>query len=209
MIILDNTIMKIISDEALERPETILEELRPPELHQLKQYRINLKLKIMKNLIYVLFALSFIACDSQEKKKKETQEPVKKEQDTIKPKESWDVKKEYDEFGNLIKYDSIYSYSYSNIKGDSIKVNLDSIMNSFRGYFEEISPFRMKDRFSYFPQNDSLFMNDFFREDYFFSQWKQHPLDVEKMIRQMDSTRNLFLKRFHPGLLESKDKNKM
>ena len=82
-------------------------------------------------------------------------------------------------------------------------------MNSFRGYFEKTAPFKMNDRLFYLPQNDSLFMNDFFKEDYFFDQWKQQPLDVEKMIRQMDSTRNLFLKRFHPGLLESKLKTKL
>lgn len=160
----------------------------------------------MKTLIYILFALSFVSCNSQDKKKQDIQEPEKKEQVSIKPKETWDVKKEYDEFGNLIKYDSIYSYSYSNIKGDSITVNLDSIMDSFSRYFEEKTPFKMNDRLFYFPQNDSLFMNDFFKGDYFFNQWKQRPLDVEQIIKQMDSTRNLFLKRFHPGLLESKEK---
>ena len=51
-------------------------------------------------------------------------------------------------------------------------------------------------------------MRDFFKEDYFFNQWKQEPQDVENMIKQMDSTRNLFLKRFHPGLLESKGDTK-
>lgn len=163
----------------------------------------------MKNLIYLLLALSFIGCNGQEKNKKETKEPDKKEQETIKPKEAWDVKKEYDEFGNLIKYDSIYSYSYSNIKGDSINVNLDSIMNSFKNYFDKNAPFKWQHDFSYFPQNDSLFMNDFFKDDYFFNQWNKQPLDISKMMRQMDSTRNLFLKRFHPGLLESKDKTKL
>ena len=85
-------------------------------------------------------------------------------------------------------------------------MNLDSIMDSFSRYFEEKTPFKMNDRLFYFPQNDSLFMNDFFKGDYFFNQWKQRPLDVEQIIKQMDSTRNLFLKRFHPGLLESKEK---
>jgi hypothetical protein len=160
----------------------------------------------MKTLIYIFFALSFLGCDSQDKKKEDTQEPEKKEQDTIKPKVTWDVKKEFDEFGNLIKYDSIYSYSYSNIKGDSITVNLDSVMDSFSRYFEDKTPFKMNDRFFYLPQNDSLFMSDFFEDDYFFSQWKQRPLDVEKLIKQMDSTRNVYLKRFYPGLLESKEK---
>lgn len=160
----------------------------------------------MKTIIYIFFVLFFVGCNNQDKKKQDLQEPEKKEQDSIKPKETWDVKKEFDEFGNLIKYDSIYSYSYSNIKGDSITVNLDSIMDSFSRYFEEKTPFIMNDRLFYFPQNDSLLMNDFFKNDYFFNKWKQRPLNVEQIIKQMDSTRNLFIKRFHPGLLESKEK---
>lgn len=163
----------------------------------------------MKNLIYLLFVLSFIGCDGQDKKKQETQEPNKKEKVTIKPKETWDVKKEYDEFGNLIKYDSIYSWSYSNVKGDSLKVNLDSIMDSFKGYFDKNSPFKWQHDFSFFPENDSLFMNDFFKEDYFFKTWQNQHSELDKMIKKMDSSRNAFLKRFHPGLLESNDKTRM
>ena len=163
----------------------------------------------MKQLIYIVFALFFIGCNSQDKEKQKAKESDKKEEQTVKPKETWDVKKEYDEFGNLIKYDSIYSYSYSNIKGDSLKVNLDSIMDSFRGYFDKNSPFRRQDNFSFFPENDSLFMNDFFKEDYFFENWKNQHSELDKMIKRMDSSRNAFLKQFHPGLLESKNKTKM
>lgn len=163
----------------------------------------------MKNLMYVLFALTFIGCNGQEKKKQETQETDKKEQETIKPKEAWDVMKEYDEFGNLIKYDSIYSYSYSNVNGNSIKVNLDSIMDAFEGYFDKNATFNWQNDFSFFPENDSLFMNDFFKEDYFFKTWQNQHSELDKRIKQMDSLRNAFLKRFHPGLLESKDKTKM
>ena len=42
-----------------------------------------------------------------------------KEDFIVKPEEKWDVHKEYDEFGNLIKYDSIYSWSYSNVNQES------------------------------------------------------------------------------------------
>lgn len=163
----------------------------------------------MKKIAFILtFLLLFIGCNSQEKEKQETPKD-EIEKTVIEPEEKWDVKKEYDAFGNLIKYDSIYTYSYSNIKGDTIQVNLDSIMNSFRGYFKENTPFKWNERFSYFPQNDSLFMNDFFKEDYFFKTWQNQHSELDKMIQRMDSSRNAFLKRFHPGLLESKDKTKM
>lgn len=137
-------------------------------------------------------------CNGQEKTKVE-----EKKDEGIEPKETSKVHKEYDEFGNLIRYDSIYSWSYSNIKGDSIKVNLDSIMNSFRNYFEESSPFEWNQDFSYFPKNDSLFMKDFFKEDYFFDHWKRQPLDFDEFLKRMDSTRNDFLRKFHPGLMDS------
>lgn len=158
----------------------------------------------MKKTAFILFLLIFLGCNNQEKGKQETQ-IEEKEQTTNKPEEKWEVKKEYDEFGNLTKYDSIYSYYYSNIEGDTIQVNLDSVMNSFKGYFKENIPFNWDKHFSYFPQNDSLFIKDFFKDDYFFKQWDRQPLNIEEMMRQMDSTRNAFLKKFYPGLMESKD----
>jgi hypothetical protein len=162
----------------------------------------------MKKILILLLVLNITGCNSQVKEPKQAAKD-KKDTTIVKPKETWDVKKEYDEFGNLIKYDSIYSYSYSNIEGDSINVNLDSIMNSFKSYFDKNTPFKWQHDFSYFPQNDSMFMNDFFKDDYFFSQWNKQSIDIPKMMRQMDSTRNLFLKRLYPGLLESNGKTKL
>ncbi len=158
----------------------------------------------MKKVIALSVLLLFTACKGQEK---EDLEPRKEENQEIaqEPKGSWQVQKEYDEQGNLIKYDSIYSYSYSNIKGDSIQINLDSIMDSFHGYFQDRAPFGWKDRFSFFPEHDSLFMKDFFTEDYFFKNWERHQTDVEGMIKKMDSLRNSFLQRYHPGLMDSND----
>ena len=88
-------------------------------------------------------------------------------------------------------------------------MNLDSIMDSFRGYFDKNTPFKWRDDFSFFPENDSLFMRDFFKEDYFYENWINQHSELDKMIKRMDSSRNVFLKRFHPGLLESKPKTKL
>ncbi|MEH6769070.1 hypothetical protein [Maribacter arcticus] len=158
----------------------------------------------MKTHIIVILVLLFTACKGQEKEPLTNQ--VEKDS-VIEPKGSWNVNKEYDELGNLIKYDSVYSYSYTNVKGDSLNVNLDSIMGSFRKYFKESAPFEWKDDFLFSPENDSLFMSDFFRDDYFFNQWERQPIEIEELMQKMDSTRNAFLKRFHPGLMESKKKD--
>jgi len=165
----------------------------------------------MKKLMTVLSVLAFLGCNRQEQKKEIQQDKsyeIAQDHTAVKPKGQWKVHREYDEYGNLIKYDSVYSYSYSNIKGDSLDVNLDSIMDTFKGYFGENTRFKWKDDFFYFPKTDSLFMYDFFNNDYFFRNWQSEHAELEKMIKKMDSTRNAFLKKFYPGLLESK-KNKI
>lgn len=160
----------------------------------------------MKNIMAIILVLLFMACKGQEKDKQEVKDNQKKDLPE-KPKKEWEVHREYDEQGNLIRYDSVYRYAYPNIDGDSIRVNLDSIMNSFRSYFDDHVPSKWKDGFSYFPETDSLFMKDFFNRDYFFDRWERQPLDMQEMMRKMDSTRNSFLRKYHPGLLESQEKD--
>ena len=155
----------------------------------------------MKHVVAFLFILAITGCMGQEKEKDEISKDEKQEM-AQEPKGQWEVHKEYDDLGNLIKYDSIYSYDYSNTKDDSIKINLDSIMDSFRGYFEDKVPFDWKRDFSYFPKTDSLFMKDFFKEDYFYKNWERHHSDIEDMIKKMDSVRNAFLRKHHPGLMD-------
>lgn len=157
----------------------------------------------MKTIVAILFMLfAFTACNSQEKEKQEAEV----ETDII-PKEKWEVKKEYDEFGNLIKYDSLYVWKYSNVKGDSIEINLDSIMDIFRSHFETTTPFKWDEYFSYFPKNDSLLNEDFFRKDYYLKNWERQERELFEFIKQIDSSRNAYLKKYYPGLLESKEKN--
>jgi hypothetical protein len=158
----------------------------------------------MNNVIAILLIVAITGCKGQEKEKKEVSKDEKQEM-AQEPKGQWEVHKEYDDLGNLIKYDSIYTYAYSNIKGDSIKINLDSIMDSFRGYFEDRMSFDWKRDFSYFPKTDSLFMKDFFKEDYFLNNWQEHHSDIENMMKKMDSVRNAFLRKHHPGLIHEKE----
>jgi Ni/Co efflux regulator RcnB len=159
----------------------------------------------MKKLVILIVLLAFFACNSQEKEKQE-EKIGKQEETTIKPKEKWNVHREYDEEGNLIKYDSTYVWSYSNKFGDSLKVNLDSVMDSFKGYFEK-SPFIFGEEFYYFPKIDSMLERDFFREDYYFENWIRDRAQFEDKMRQIDSLRNQFLKEQYPGLKESSKKN--
>ena len=157
----------------------------------------------MKNTIRVLLLLIIWGCNGQIKKDPDTEDDKKKE---TQPVERSEVHREYDEFGNLIKYDSIYVWSYSNKEGDSVKVNLDSIMDTFKKHFEIVSPFGKSDDFKYFPKQDSILRHDFFKEDYYFRSWEHDQDEMKNMMKKMDSMRNQFLKDMYPGLLESKIK---
>lgn len=157
----------------------------------------------MKNIVKLLLLLIVWGCNGQEKKDLKTEDDKKQEKQPI---ERSEVHREYDEFGNLIKYDSIYMWSYSNKEGDSLSVNLDSIMDNFNEHFEIVSPFKNKDYFKYAPQLDSIFMRDFFEEDYYFRSWEHNQDDMREMMKKMDSVRNQFLKDMYPGLMESNKK---
>ena len=153
----------------------------------------------MKTITLIpIIVMTFLSCNAQEKK-----EDLNK---MNQPKESWNVNKKVDKNGNVTQYDSTYTWSYSNLNGDSITVNLDSVMQSFNDFFKDSSPYDWNDHLSFFPQ-DSLLMNSFFNDDYFFNNWEQQNFDMEQMMHQMDSIRNEYLKKFYPGLMES-DPNK-
>ena len=86
------------------------------------------------------------------------------------PNETWNVNKSYDKDGNIIQYDSSYSYSYSS-SGEYL--NIDSLISTFgmNNFFS--SPFNffnqrnqmIEDVFKEFIQIDSYF-NDFFDDNF-------------------------------------------
>ncbi|HUH46889.1 MAG TPA: hypothetical protein VLZ54_07035 [Arenibacter sp.] len=158
----------------------------------------------MKKIILIFLLLLIIGCKDQKKEKRQAMDKAQK--DSLgRPDGQWGVNREYDEQGNLTEYDSIYLYSYADQKGDSVQVNLDSIMDSFRGYLKKHK--KWNDEFFFFPKKDSMFMKDFFKEDYFLHCWEKEPMHMGRMVKQMDSIRNAFMRKHHPGLIESKKKN--
>lgn len=150
----------------------------------------------MKKALFSIIAIGVLGCNAQDKKV----EPKITERQ---PKEEWSVNKELDENGNVIKYDSTYRWSYSNSNGEHFTTNLDSIMQSFNKFFHSENKFGWGDEFSFSPKTDSLLLNNFFKNDYFYENWNRQNFDIEQMMRQMDSARTEFLNLFHPGLMES------
>ena len=143
-------------------------------------------MKVIK-LLSIAFALLFSSCNAQiEKKEKETSDV----RSSNIPKKDIRVNKEFDKNGNLIKYDSTYSYYYSNIKNNSSLA--DSMFNKFRGQFQAQYPFSDRPFFDNFFFQDTLLKYDFYKKDFFSERFKRDMNNMDKLFLEMDSAKNQF-----------------
>ena len=162
----------------------------------------------MKNIMIVLLSFfTLVSCNGQtknEKDKKETE--ISKE--VIKPKIDYKVDKEYDENGNLIRYDSTYTYYYSNMDKDAMMK--DSIFKKFNEHFNNIEePFGSSFYDDFFIK-DNYKESEFFKEDFFRQNFKRNQEMMNKMMQRMDSLKNKFFIEEFPleeGNKETKEKN--
>jgi hypothetical protein len=158
----------------------------------------------MKKLLAIVLLFSVIGCNGQDKKTKKTKETaIQTEQNS--PHSSWKVNKKYDDKGNLIRYDSTYTWTYSS-GGKSQQVDADSVMASFRKEFNLEFPSFFNKSFGDPIWSDSLFYDDFTSPDYFMHKWEHHYFDMRSMMKKMDSMRNAFLRDKYPGLNKNEAK---
>lgn len=162
----------------------------------------------MKTIVVALaLSIGLISCNGQEEKKEsaQNQPPVIGEKQELEPRGSWTVNKEVDEYGNIVKYDSTYTYSYSTINGEEVKIeDVDSLIRSFKGYFQDkIPPAWKQDELNPF-WDDSLIEEDFFNERFFEGRWRASFEQMNKRMKHMDSIHDMFFQDFYPGLIESR-----
>lgn len=134
--------------------------------------------------ISILFSLIVISCNGQRK------ENTTKKTEENQPKTNIQVNKEYDESGNLIKYDSTYSYYYSNIESDAQL--RDSILNQFKSDFNNQYWFSRDPYFNNFFFQDSLMDFDFYTKDFFLNRFQNNAQRMNQLFMQMDSIKNLY-----------------
>ncbi len=94
------------------------------------------------------------------------------QRDSVKPKGQWSVHKEVDEQGNIIRYDSIYSWSSSGNDARTLQnIDPDSLMSQMRERMRSSFGMMQEDPFAGFFGSDSIerdpFINDFFKDDPF------------------------------------------
>ncbi|MGZ3749737.1 MAG: hypothetical protein ACXVPU_17175 [Bacteroidia bacterium] len=158
-------------------------------------------------LVSLLFAV-FSGCNGQTKKENSQLAETKKvtplqENSLAKPQIDVKVNKQYDHKGNIVKFDSTYSYFYSSPKG-SMNLDNDSVFSSFRSFFEKSYPNLMDRRINNIFFNDSLFKYDFFNNDYFQKRFELNNKMFENMYKQMDSIKRCFMKQNYPDGYQKK-----
>ncbi|KPM32728.1 Hypothetical protein I595_1155 [Croceitalea dokdonensis DOKDO 023] len=149
----------------------------------------------MKDFLTVFLASFFlISCQGQEddKKNKELDHTLTEE-----PKGNWRVLREFDDAGNLIRYDSTYSWSYSEGPANFKLRDGDSIFKSFRSQISKGFT-GMADVFGDgLSEQDSLFMKPFFSDDFFENQFGKDFMDLDNIRQRMEAIQRRLLERHH------------
>jgi hypothetical protein len=144
----------------------------------------------MKKLVLLIVLLFFsVGCNAQENKAQS-----KEQTDKNMPKTNIIVNKEYDENGNLIRYDSTYSYFYSNVEGDSTFA--DSILTNFKGRVFESFPDVHTPFWNDMFFEDSLLTYDFYKDDFFTKRFEMNMKRFEKLFKEMDMFKNDFYEKY-------------
>jgi len=166
----------------------------------------------MKKFVLALLSGFMVSgCQAQNDQRKSNDDMAEKKTDSLsvdKPKICWKVDKKYDDEGNAIGYDSIYSYSYDNLRNMPKEMNLDSIMNSMKFFSNGNLSTYMDDRdLSHFFDKDSILNENPFFDDFFKRQGANNFSDMQELFQQMDSLQKMMMEKhrnFKPDKTESK-----
>ncbi|MCH3882968.1 MULTISPECIES: hypothetical protein [Tenacibaculum] len=160
-----------------------------------------------KYILLLMVGLLSVSCKGQENETKKFEKEEDKTNIVEEPKGTWKVDKEFDENGNLIRYDSIYSWS-SNDKFDNFSLSdKDSLMKSFKSqFFSSYSGFKNQGFEDVFSQ-DSLFSKHFFNDNFFESNFGNEFIDIDKLRQQMIARQKRFLEKYHSEFIKPKDEN--
>ncbi|MBQ0733333.1 hypothetical protein [Aquimarina celericrescens] len=159
----------------------------------------------MKRIVIILLGITILNSCSEKNKEVENEPTLSsktvEEQDATEiaktmPGARWKVKKELDSAGNVIRYDSIYSWSYSNLEGDSIEVDMDRMLRSFYDQVDNNFPLSIHQRIPGMFEWDSLFYKRFMQNESFRSRWEEDFFEMQSAIERMDSLRYEFYKDF-------------
>lgn len=157
--------------------------------------------------ILLMATLLSSGCNSQENKSKKEANP--KEVETETPKGSWKVNREFDKDGNLVRYDSIYSWSSSRTMNELATLDRDSILKSMKSkFYNNFSQFDFeKEGFGDMFEEDSLFTKHLFNDEFFENQFGQDFMDLNQMHERMQAMQKQFLEQYQPMIEPKKEES--
>ncbi|WP_411767806.1 hypothetical protein [Winogradskyella sp. A3E31] len=160
-----------------------------------------------KVMLFLFVAILATSCNAQNSKDKSSKIEIEKNS-LNEPKGSWKVNKEVDKNGNIIRYDSIYTWSSSR---DLKSIDADSIFNKMQNRFSMFQSPRMYG----FTEHDSImkqfFSDDFFKDNFFSSGSPSTFPNMDDMIKRMEAMREQFFNDNHRYIIppeETKKKEK-
>ncbi|HUH45586.1 MAG TPA: hypothetical protein VLZ54_00425 [Arenibacter sp.] len=165
----------------------------------------------MKRAMMALLLGALISgCNAQEKGGSKNENQGKDTLATKMPKATWKVDKEVDEDGNIVRYDSIYSYSYRNMDSIPFGIDLDSIMKGMPFLSHgDLSSFLQGQNLGHVFDKDSLMQGNHFFEEFFERQRTHNFSDMKQLMRQMDSLQQIIMggkNGFLPKTIEEKSR---
>jgi hypothetical protein len=147
-------------------------------------------------LLFLTIIFLIFSCKDQNKSPNTIHTSQSKGQN---PKEDVQVNKTFDKKGNLVKFDSTYTYSYTSNGLDSSRVMLDTVLQHFKSFYDSDFSERWNKEFEKVFLSDSLFKYDFPNEDYFSKRFELNTEHMKKMMLQMDSMKTNILKKPLPS----------
>lgn len=161
-------------------------------------------MKTLRYFLVLMLSSVLVSCNAQTKTEK-TDKIEESKPKTEQPKGTWKVDKEFDENGNLIRYDSIYSWSSDGKFEDLSKIDRDSLLNNFESkFYEHFSQFK-NDGFEDIFESDSLFSRHFFNDDFFRSDFGEEFMDIDKIRQKMFDRQKRFLEKYSKDFEKKKD----
>lgn len=157
-------------------------------------------------LLFIVGLLS-ISCKGQGNETKKVEKKENKTDIVQEPKGTWKVDKEFDENGNLIRYDSIYSWSSNDKLENLLLPDKDSLIQSFKSRFiSSFSGFENK-LLEGVSSQDSLFLKHFFNDTFFESNFGNDFMDIDKLRQQILEKQKKFLEKYQSEFIKPEDEN--
>tara|TARA_R110002050_G_scaffold104052_6_gene213296 strand:+ start:2188 stop:2676 length:489 start_codon:yes stop_codon:yes gene_type:complete len=160
-----------------------------------------------KYILLFMVGLLSTSCNGQKNEIKNTETKESEGKLVEQPKGSWKVDKEFDENGNLIRYDSLYSWSSNKKYNNLSSSERDSVIQSYKSrFFTNFSRFENQGFEDVFSQ-DSLFSKRFFNDDFFGSDFGTEIMDIDKIRQQIIARQKRFLEKYQSEFIKPEDEN--